>query len=274
MDKIKKIIKQAIDIHVHIGPEVIPRKYNVKSLIKAENGKIGGLVLKNHFNVCEPYTDKSGLRLFGSVVLNNSVGGLNPDVITKDTSIVWLPTVDAKNFLRKSKYQIPCEWVNNKKFIPILSKDIIPIEIGNIGNILEKIKKLNLVLATGHISWQESIIVVNKALGMGINKIVITHPIYQKINMPIKIQKQLATKGCFIEECYSMYSIDKISINKIARQIKYIGADRVILSSDVGQVFSPSPSEALYKFAKLLRKEGIKRDDLYKMLVSNPRSLL
>jgi hypothetical protein len=84
----------------------------------------------------------------------------------------------------------------------------------------------------------------------------------------------LAQKGCFIELCYSMYSIDKVSIAKIAYQIKKIGPKNIILSSDVGQKFSPSSSEALFLFAKLLIKEGVTIEMINQMLAINTNKLI
>lgn len=290
-NSIKNIIKKAIDIHVHIGPEVIPRKFETNNLVKTEEGKITGFVLKNHFFSTIPFIkdveDKTKLKLFGSIVLNNSVGGLNEEAIYSSSSItnkpimVYFPTINAKNFLDKSKYEIAPEWVNNKNFKGRKSRNVKAVEIlkdnkllKETTKILEFIKKEKYVLATGHISWRESKILVDSALKKGVKKIVITHPIYQKIRMPIKVQKELARLGCYIEQSYSMYSIDRIPIKKIARQIKEVGVNSVILSSDVGQVFSPSPSKALYNFCLLLSKEGIDEDGLYRMLVTNPKKLL
>ena len=288
---LRSIIKQAIDIHVHIGPEIIPRKYTVEGLIKEEKEKIGGFVLKNHFYSTTPFIkeiqSKSKLRSIGSVVLNNSVGGLNPEAIyatslmSRGPFFVWFPTINARNFLENSKYEIASEWVQKEGFKARRSNDIVPVEVSKRGkltkeviDILKVINKYNAILATGHISWQESLIVINKTLDMGLKKIVITHPIYQRINMPIEVQKQLAKKGCFIEQCYSMYSIDKIPIRLIAEQIKKVGSKSVILSSDVGQTFSPSPSEALFQFSELLRTEGISENELFQMMVTNPKILL
>ena len=109
---------------------------------------------------------------------------------------------------------------------------------------------------------------------MGITKIIVTHPIYQRINMPVEVQKKLTALGAKIEQCYSMYSIDKIPVIKIARQIKEVGVKNCILSSDVGQLFSPSPSEALEIFGGLLQKEGITLTELQTMLVDNPKLLI
>ncbi|MBP9717039.1 MAG: hypothetical protein KBD51_03815 [Candidatus Levybacteria bacterium] len=287
--KIKKIIKQAIDIHYHVGPEIVPRKFNAPELINSEKGKIGGLVLKNHFFPTSPFikeTNPKGIKLFGGLALNNFVGGLNPETIIslrefdKNPIIVWFPTINSKNFLKKSKFEIAPEWVNDQEFNGRLSINVKPVTVFKDNKLtintiffLRLMRDLNLTLATGHLSWQESKILSTQFLNLG-GKVVLTHPIYQKINMPIKIQKELADKGCFIEQSYSMYSIDKIPIEKIAQQIKSVGCQSVILSSDVGQKFSPPPSYALYKFCSILLENGINYDELYLMLVLNPKKLL
>ncbi len=291
MKNIRDIIKQAIDIHVHIGPEIIPRKYTAQLFLDIEEEKLGGAVLKNHFYPTQPFINeikiKSRAMLFGGIVLNNYVGGLNDQavyassIISKQPIVVWFPTISAENFLNESKFEIPKEWINKKNFSAKKSNEIEPVRVTTNGKltpnaikVLSMIEQYNAVLATGHIAWEESVILINKALEMGIKKIVVTHPIYQRIDMPLKIQKKLAKQGCFIEHSYSMYSIDKIPINKIASQIKAVGFQSVILSSDVGQPFSPSPSKALYQFALLLNQEGISEDELFTMLVANPKNLL
>lgn len=291
MNNLKDIIRQTIDIHMHIGPEPIPRKYNVQELVNEEKNKIAGFVLKNHFCSTSPFIkevkDAKGVELFGGIVLNNAVGGLNSEAIysasllTDKPLMVWFPTINAENFLRNSKYEIAPEWINDKNFQARYSEDVKPVAVVRNGklikeaiNVLKAIKKCKAVLATGHIAWQESALLINEALKLGIAKIVVTHPIYQRINMPVKIQKELAVNGCFIEIPYSMYAIDDISMSKIVRQIKSIGPQSIILSSDVGQTFSPSPSIALTKFADNLLKQGVSYKELYYMFVINPKRLM
>ena len=63
------------------------------------------------------FKNKSKLILIGSVTLNNYVGGLNPDAIYASAKIsdypivVWFPTINSENFLKRSKYEIPPEWL-------------------------------------------------------------------------------------------------------------------------------------------------------------------
>jgi hypothetical protein len=294
--KYKTFLEQAIDLHVHVGPEIIPRKFNLSELINYESGKIKGMAIKNHFfptvSLDRPVPKIGDPLIIDSVVLNNYVGGFNSDIIlasaelSKNPIIVWFPTLHAKNSLKSQKFEIPKEWIgfqNRNKLKSRYTKDIGELSVINrcnkiskkVDKILSTIKDSNAILATGHISWLEALVLIKRAsTKFGIEKIIVTHPIYQKINMPISVQKELGRMGVFLEHSYSMYSIDKISISKIAKQIKEVGPKYCILSSDVGQIFSKSPSESLADFICLLEGEGIKSGEIKTMLVDNPKRLL
>ena len=71
-----------------------------------------------------------------------------------------------------------------------------------------------------------------------------------------------------------MHTIDKISIADIEAQIKQVGSENCILSSDVGQIFSKSPSEALTDFIELLEQEGLTEAEIKSMLIDNPGRLI
>ena len=221
-------------------------------------------------------------RIIGSVVLNNHVGGLNADAVAACAAassrpiVVWFPTISAENHLNKSEYEIRPEWGAR---ISRRSEDVAGIRVEKDGALTESaccvlrtILDCGAILATGHLSWQESRVVVREAVGRGIKKIVITHPIYQLIDMPIDVQKELA-RYAYIEHTYSMVSIDRLPVEKIAEQMNAVGPNRCIMTSDVGQPFSPSPAEALRRFADLLKQQGIADADISTMLVKNPRRL-
>lgn len=285
----QKILKQAIDLHVHIGPDIVPRRFNRGDLLSYEKGKLRGVAVKNHFFPTIATSVGKGKKDFlviDSVVLNNYTGGFNPEIIriaaelSKLPIIVWFPTLHAKNILAEQKFEIPQEWLGEKRILkPRLAKDIKVLGVfddqgnisGEVRKVLWAIKDCQAVLATGHLSWPESLKLVEYAVfSVGLKKIIITHPIYQKINMPLDVQKRLASMGAFIEHCYSMHSIDKISIAEIVSQIKEVGVENCLLSSDVGQIFSKSPSEALTDFMSLLEKEGLAEEEIKIMLVDNP----
>ncbi len=288
----KEIIKEALDLHVHVGPEVLPRKYTAATLVDSEKAKLGGVCLKSHFFATTPFIKSLNsvpkkFRLIGSITLNQAVGGLNPEAITAAASlsdgpiVVWFPTISAQNFLGQSEYEIRPEWVTGTNYRSRKSVEVKGIKITEGDRlttealeVLRTIKKVGAILATGHVSWQESRCLVVEAQRIGIKSIIVTHPIYQLIEMPVAVQKELVEMGAFIEVCYSMYSIDGVPIREIASQIKTVGVEYCIISSDVGQIKSPSPSQALLDFMKRLGVEGIIEADFYQMMVVNPRRLM
>ncbi|MBT3406322.1 hypothetical protein HN419_04080 [Candidatus Woesearchaeota archaeon] len=278
-------MRRVWDLHYHIGPEVIPRKYGVAELRERMKGNIKGMALKSHFYPTSVFIDDSD-SLIGSVALNNYVGGINKDavyaasVISKKPIIVWFPTINAKRFVDKSELEIPNEWTQGK----IKSRSAKEIEglsvLNSVGGLSEDAKAVvkaakvfNNVIATGHLSWQEAKKLAKYCLQDDVT-VVITHPIYHLIDMPIEVQKELAVKGAFIEQTYAMYSIDNIPMSKIAEQIKEIGAEKCIMTSDSGQVFSKDPWVCMNEFAEALKKEGISERELELMMITNPEKII
>lgn len=290
MQQLTRIIQRAIDLHVHIGPEIIPRAYTAAQLAAAQQGRLAGAVTKNHCYPTVFATNEaagSEFLLIPGLVLNNFVGGLNPDAVyatsllAQGPFVVWLPTMHAEQFLSESEYEIAPEWVKDKQIRLRKAKDVRPVAVSKNGalvpaarKVIDAVAKTSAVLATGHISWQESELVAAYAQKAGVRAVIITHPIYQHIKMPAAVQQRLAKSGCYMEQCYSMYMLDKIPLADIAAEITAVGTANVVLSSDVGQAFSPAPDVALTEFCELLMGQGVTLDDLEVMLVTNPRRIL
>jgi hypothetical protein len=295
--QLKNLIKTSFDLHVHIGPEIIPRRYDLPSLIKEQTGKVAGIAVKNHFwptiAMSGVGQSNSELAISHSLTLNRYSGGFNADLIyavsalnKKRPFIVWFSTLHTAQFLSSHPTEIPREWLDPavRETMPLrASGEIVPLEIkdgsgklkAEVRAVLKAIKDCGAVLATGHLSWREARLLVQVAVSdLGIEKIIITHPIYQAIGMPVDEQRVLAKLGAKIEHCYSMHTIDRIGMAEIAGQIKAVGAVNCFLSSDVGQKFSVPPDQALFEFAKGLQQEGISDEELQVMLVDNPQWLI
>ena len=74
-----------VDTHYHVGPELIVRRYHVKTLADKAVPFGATLVLKNHTYPTTPLASLArghfGANFLGGVVLNNYVGGLNPQAV-------------------------------------------------------------------------------------------------------------------------------------------------------------------------------------------------
>ena len=98
----------AIDFHVHSGPDVFGRGL-LDSEVAAAAARAGmrGLVLKNHVTSTADRAylvmrSVPGIEVFGGIVLNGAVGGINPVAVEwmhrmegGRGKVVWLPTFEA-----------------------------------------------------------------------------------------------------------------------------------------------------------------------------------
>src|SRR2546426_12296818 len=102
-----KALEGAYDLQIHVGPDVIARRVDDIDCAKEFLGRgMKGFVLKSHYiqtgERAQVVTKAvPGIRVFGALTLNHSVGGLNPVAVEiagrSACKIVWFPTVDAEN---------------------------------------------------------------------------------------------------------------------------------------------------------------------------------
>jgi len=296
-NEVSALIKESYDLHYHIGPDILPRKHTVESLIKEEAGRIKGVVLKSHsiptIGLINSVTNRH-IDLIGSITLNYFMGGFNESaiyasaVMSKDFPVfVWFPTVHAENHLvhNKSDYEIPPEWVKDPNFKPRNKYELKAIKVTDwAGKLIRKaesslrmMEKMGCIVATGHVSWKEAEKLTLECLERGL-KVIVTHPMQRDIAMPLEVQKKLADKGAYIEYCYIMY-LDRdhpqdYPIEEQVRCMREIGAEKVVLTSDGGQKRNPGPTESLTQYIKLLSENGLERKDFKQMLAENPKRIL
>ncbi len=295
--RLADLVKDSYDLHFHIGPDILPRKYTVEDLIREESGRIRGVALKSHSfpTIALINAVKDGnIDLIGSITLNYFMGGFNESaiyassVMSRDNPIiVWFPTVHAENHLvqNKSEYEIPPEWVKDPSFKPRPKTELKAIKVTNWAgklirkaeNCLDTMAEMDCILATGHVSWKEAEKLVDEALDRGITPIV-THPMQRDIAMPVDKQVELAGKGAYIEYCYIMY-LDRDNpgdypLEEQASAMNEIGPEHVLLTSDAGQLRNPGSSECLREYVKLLEPHGLGEKDFRQMTVENPKEIL
>ena len=102
----KDLIHGVFDMHVHAAPDIAPRKTNDLELARAAaDAGMGGIVLKGHqgSTVERAWLVQQvvpNIRVFGSLVLNYPVGGLNPNAVEFYVRLgvkeVWMPSLSAE----------------------------------------------------------------------------------------------------------------------------------------------------------------------------------
>jgi hypothetical protein len=296
--------KRMIDMHVHIGPEFLRRKYSAASLAEEARREGFGVVMKNHF---QPTTGQvSQIRraddkvpLIGSVALNFGCGGVDDhgvrsalsgwksDVTASDPDpqrfVVWMPTMCCEAHLRLyNRRDISEAWGVRAKYTRFFAEGTgYTLDTGNsekmaaLDRALSLIAEYDLILATGHFNREETLTLVKAAYKKGIRRIIMTHPLFQSTELePEKMAEMWETYGAFSELCFSNLAMDHLTYEQYVEVIRTVGPKGVVLSSDVGQIFSPTVSEAMRDFFHEFQKRGIKEDEIVEMSVMNTNHLL
>lgn len=293
--QVKRLLRDSFDLHVHTGPDVIKRKLSDVEMIKRIK-KVGmkGYAIKSHY-FCTADRAKlmseleRDLHIIGSITLNNTVNGFNSFTVEmaakSGAKIVWMPTVDSKNeenYIRKGGYnKILPGWANMKEYLNkgIIEETALTIFDGKVISnkvveVLKVIKKYNLILATGHLGKEEIFALVKKAGEMGIKKIVVTHPDFPSISLTKEEQKELSLLGAYMEHCFTTPFSGKMSWETLYENIKYVGSQNCLLSSDLGQVNTIYPDEGMEQFVRNLLRNGFVEDEIIQMIRINPSYLL
>ncbi len=291
----------AVDLHVHCGPEGIPRRYDPVQ-IAAHAAEVGlrTMVLKSHFTGTSGWAEiahrLTGVRLYGSVTLNHHVGGINPfavraalgpgDAAGSYLKVVWLPTVHAAAHLvarraRGERHDVPPEWSGGVLSTVAEPLDAVPpISVlaesiqGRLDDVLRLVAEHRLILATGHVGRDEVFHVVDRARALGVERIVVTHAMSDPPGLRPGDHQALAAAGVFLELTYVTVDMGRVSARDTADMIRAVGVDRIVLSSDLGQIDRPTPGEGLTRFRELLLAEGITAREWALALRDNPLALL
>lgn len=271
----KFTLEGAYDLHIHTSPDVIPRKLGDEEMVvRAKAVGMRGCLLKCH---AAPTAGRTvilkkmnpNFDVIGSITLNKSVGGINPDAVEAAGKMgaryVWFPTMDAKEYCREQ----------GKPYEQALSVLTPEGEITpQVRSVLQVAREYDMVVGTGHIGTEEAIKLVTAAREMNLKRICVTHVTLPVCKMTLSQLEQMVAAGAVMEYSYCHILSGKCSIEYAAAQIKHIGAEHVILSSDLGQVNNPYPDEGLMQFVELLYEQGIHEEELTLMLKTNPRKLL
>lgn len=277
-----------IDLHIHLAPDKVLRTHDDLQFAK-QASKVGyrGFMIKDHYapTVARAYDASKmfpALAISGGIVLNRAVGALNPDAVETALMLgakeVWMPTFDS---LHHFSYfgmfslpgQVPVKEVKKRGdagFTGITVVDSDGKIRRDVEEILGMVADADAILGTGHVSLEETRVLVGAARRAGVRKVLVTHPEFMATLLPAAAQVELANSGATLEHCANLNYDAPLT----ARNIKAVGAERCVLSSDSGQVRKGHPAVYMSKFIDDLRAQGITEREVRTMTEENPAKLL
>jgi hypothetical protein len=278
-----------IDMHVHSHPDVFGRNMDdidVAQLAKARGMR--GIVLKNHISETASRAALvmkvvPGIEVFGGIVLNSAVGGVNPNAVEwmhriygSRGRVVWLPTFESdkhvKTFSKPDAQGLVV--APNGKVTPEMDA------------ILKIIARENLVLATGHVHAEEVIAVVRRGKELGVKNMLVTHGFTSVPGLSMAQAKEAADMGALIEVCFLQFQAGpnapltflthwtQINAKHVAEAAKQIGAKSLLISSDLGQSANITHPDGIEVAINRVKAEGVPDSDVELMLRKNPARLL
>lgn len=269
-----------VDFHAHSAPDTVARSRDSFAVVRqAKAAGLRAVVLKNHYVSTAAlaqlaFQEVGGIEVFGGIALNLSNGGLNAEAVRRMIQveghrgkIVWLPTFDAENQVRFSKQE--------RAFVSVV-KDGRPVPA--LKEIFELIAANDLILASGHSSAAETLLVFEAARAAGVKRLLVTHVLSDSTRASEAQMKQLAALGAVMEFTYLTHLPPPLGqgvpVAEGAQAIHAVGAEHFLVSSDLGQANTPMHPDGLRSFFAALKSAGVTAAELELIARKNPARLL
>jgi uncharacterized protein DUF6282 len=280
-----------IDIHAHAAPEtaMLNFKRAFDAIEAAQIARIygmRGIVLKEHTTETASWAylvsqSVPGVEVFGGIVLNKAVGGMNPVAVEAMAlsrggrgRVVYMPTVDA------AAARVP-----NAANAVAVSRNgqLLPETL----EVLKVIAKHDLGLSTGHVTTDEALMLIRAAKAAGVNKIYVQHPNHGGIVMSMAQMKEAVRLGALIEIVLSGEGLTgggPKTVNaenpvmdygpqKLA-DIRALGPANIVISTDLGQPGRVNYAQAFQMAITVLAKSGFSQAEIDMMTKQNPARFL
>ena len=281
----RRLLAGSIDLHIHTAPDIYPRSVTTyEAAVQARDAGMASIMVKSHSTDtaarAELVRELTGFPVWGGVVLNYPVGGLNPYAVLETARqggrVVWMPTTSARNFLARAD-NVP----TLREKSPLSSQGLVVASRGRllpeVIAILELIAKHGLILASGHLAPDETLLLFEAAAQRGIKRLVVTHPHAQFIGMTAARMRELAELGAVHEMHYSFVTpavSPPQDLRDIARLIREVGVNSCFIATDGGQAVNPPPVEMFRRFIEGLIELGFTEAELFHMTHTLPARML
>ena len=223
------------------------------------------------------------LTVLSGVALNNQVGGLNPSAVELALALggrmVWLPTIAAANHIAQqgNLRTFPTSTTRSRPERPVPVVDSDGAVLPAVHEILELIRDADAVLVCGHLSAAEIQLVIDAALARGVRRILVNHPNYVLGASPTTAARW-AEQGVYVEHSLGQYdprsTFHKWNLDVLMEYVNEVGASRTILSSDLGQVGNPTPTEAFRAMVPRLAAAGVPAGTIRQLVATSAASLI
>lgn len=279
-----------IDLHAHVAPETALLNFQrafdaIDAAQIARLSGMRGIVFKEHHTETASWAYLvsrmvPGIELYGGIVLNRAVGGLNPVAVEAMAlsreghgKVVYMPTIDAEYRNANPATVVPVS--RNGELLP------------EVREVLDVIAKYDLGLSTGHVSPEETIMVIKAAKEAGVNRIYVQHPNHSGMPVSMQAMKEMISLGAYIEIVLSgdgltgggpaevdlEHPVIDFGPQKLA-DMRELGPENIVLTTDLGQPGRVDYARAFEMALTILVDAGFSQEEIDLMTKHNPAHFL
>jgi hypothetical protein len=273
------------DLHIHPAPSIQRRRVTALEAAKLASGaKMAGVLFLDHTYNTTMMADTINemgfqAKAFGSILLNEAVGGLSPSVVeialALGTKQIQMPTYSSKG--HHDAYGDDQKIFPYKKRVkPFYILDDNGRLIREVEDILELARHANCFIGSGHLTALEVDALVRRAKELGC-KVVANSVSTDMPGYPLDIQTQWAGDLVFMEHDYLAVTDVPHATTPIAtvvEQIRAVGAERCVLGTDAGNMKLPDNVASMIDFVGRLLEAGLTDKEIDFMTRRNPRIIL
>ena len=252
-DRVEALLKGAFDFRIHTGPEPDGERRTdyLEAGRDAYEAEMAGFVLMKHrhptalaaYALNRMYP---GFNAVGSIVLNTSVGGLNPDAVEASAKlgakVVWMPTQDAGSI--------------RLLYAP-----------SDLEAVLDVAKSHGMAVASTHATFADTEMLVRLAGSVGLERLIVTNP---ATRFGADEADRLLSHKLYVELPFLSYYSDQDAGTRLRADIDKIGTDRCIVSTDFGQWTNPPPAEGMRMAIAAMLDAAMHEAEIDKVVRTNP----
>lgn len=305
------LLDDAVDLYVHAAPDLMPRRGDDVALAAELSGTpLRAAVHRHHFAATADRAalaaGVTGFSLYGSILLNSAVGGINPAAVEialrYGAVLVSLPTTSAMYMQTRDS------WARGIEGRFGLTSSAMPLTVWSAPGVLhddvlavvDLVADAGVILALGYVGPDECLAVASEASRRGVTKMVLTNPMVAMGLTDEQSLEILRIPGTYLEmtafalapahvggrsdmddvmrmagqgEADTRAHDDAIPARQ-AELMRRVGPGRCVLSSDGGHLGEGSPADELAGACEVLANNGFSEEELRTMVRGNPTRLL
>jgi hypothetical protein len=263
------------DLHAHAAPSLLPRHGDDAATTSTERDLgFTVVVLKSHEGSTVERAAVAGPDVYGGVVLNSAIGGANPDAVEVAARlggrVVWMPTVSSRTHKAGA---------SNPELSVHRGFELRPVDVFDDErlrpewyDVLDVIAEHDLLLASGHLSADETATLFEIARQRGVRRLMVNHPKMAFLGWNDHARQRLVDLGAHLE-LGILPDLLGAPENASVGLVDEYPLELLVFGADLGHAHHPGPRDAVPTWLRALEKR-VGEQAAHTILGENGRTLL